>query len=85
MKSLPLLMALALFPTLALTQPNIVSQEPLTCLLNPNRVSEIGSDRVSIVRNVPVERAQFVRKGDVLVQLDDAFLQSDRGRRRDYA
>ncbi|WP_293442887.1 efflux RND transporter periplasmic adaptor subunit [Planktotalea sp.] len=79
MKSLPLLMALALFPTLALTQPNIVSQEPLTCLLNPNRVSEIGSDRVSIVRNVPVERAQFVRKGDVLVQLDDAFLQSDRG------
>ena len=78
MKLFPLLIAAAFIPTLAIAQTEEVSLEPLTCLLNPNRVSNIGSDRTSIVRNVPVQRAQFVSKGDVLVQLDDAFLQSDK-------
>jgi len=78
MKRLSILAAAFLSPALAIAQSDLPPLEPLTCLLNPYRVSEIGSDRASIVRNVPVKRAQFVREGDVLVQLDDTFLQNEK-------
>jgi membrane fusion protein (multidrug efflux system) len=51
--------------------------EPLTCLLGPSRVSDVGTDLRSIVAQVPVERADFVREGAALVQLDRALADAD--------
>lgn len=51
--------------------------DPLTCLLVPSRVSEIGSNRGGIVSEVTVRRSDVVEAGAVLVQLDDAIAQSD--------
>jgi membrane fusion protein (multidrug efflux system) len=50
---------------------------PLTCLLNPARESEIGSDRSGIVADVAVTRADFVEEGAPLVQLDTALPEAD--------
>ena len=51
--------------------------EPLTCLLTPERTSDIGSDRTGIVRAVEVERADFVEKGAPLVRIDTQIAEAD--------
>lgn len=51
--------------------------EPLTCLLTPERTSDIGSDRSGIVRAVEVERADFVEAGDALVRIDTQLAEAD--------
>lgn len=51
--------------------------EPLTCLLAPARISEVGTDLRSIVTEVPVARADFVTGGTPLVQLDPALPQAE--------
>jgi RND family efflux transporter MFP subunit len=50
---------------------------PLTCLLVPARISDVGSDRGGIVVDVPVKRAEYVEAGQLLVQLDDSIANSD--------
>lgn len=50
---------------------------PLTCLLNPARESDIGSDRSGIVAAVEVTRADFVEAGAPLVRLDTALPEAD--------
>ncbi len=50
---------------------------PLTCLLWPDRSSEIGADVNAIVAQVAVRRADRVAKGDLLLQLDDRIAQAE--------
>jgi RND family efflux transporter MFP subunit len=49
---------------------------PLTCLLSPARSSEIGSDHIGLVSRVAVRRADRVKAGQVLVELDAAAMQA---------
>lgn len=51
--------------------------QPLTCLLVPARVSDIGSDRVGIVRSVEVTRADFVEQDAPLVRIDAELAEAD--------
>ncbi len=51
--------------------------EPLTCLLAPARISAVSTDLRGIVADVPVERADFVEEGAVLIQLNDALARVD--------
>ncbi|MHA7889387.1 efflux RND transporter periplasmic adaptor subunit [Roseicyclus sp.] len=53
--------------------------EPLTCLLAPARVSAVGTDVRGIVADVPVDRADFVEEGAVLLQMDDTLARADLG------
>lgn len=50
---------------------------PLTCLLSPLNISDVGSERTGIVTEVRVDRADLVQKGQVLVQLDRALVEAD--------
>jgi membrane fusion protein (multidrug efflux system) len=50
---------------------------PLTCLLTPSRISDIGSDRSGIVASVAVSRADLVAAGDPLVQIDTTLAEAD--------
>lgn len=59
---------------------NAMLPAPLTCLLSPRQVSDVGSDRTGIVLSVPAERADFVEKGDVLVRLDSALIEAELAR-----
>ncbi len=51
--------------------------QPLTCLLVPARTSDIGSDRVGIVRFVDVRRADFVEQNEPLVRIDAEIAEAD--------
>lgn len=51
--------------------------DPLTCLVQPARVSEIGSDHVGLVRSVNIRRADRVAQGAVLVELDPAVIEAE--------
>ncbi|MDG2451620.1 MAG: efflux RND transporter periplasmic adaptor subunit [Paracoccaceae bacterium] len=53
------------------------SLQPLTCLLVPARTSDIGSDRVGIVRAVDVRRADFVEQDAPLVRIDAEIAEAD--------
>lgn len=50
---------------------------PLTCLLWPNRSSDIGAETGAIVADVLVRRTNRVKKGDLLVQLDDRIARAE--------
>ncbi len=50
---------------------------PLTCLLVPARTSDIGSDRVGIVRAVEVTRADYVTENAPLVRIDSEIAAAD--------
>lgn len=50
---------------------------PLTCLLRPDRSSDIGARSGGVVADVPVRRADAVKKGDLLVQLDDSVARAE--------
>ncbi len=54
----------------------------LTCLLVPERVSDIGSEVSGIVASVLVRRAEPVAAGQILMQLDDRLAQADLERAR---
>jgi membrane fusion protein (multidrug efflux system) len=51
--------------------------QPLTCLLVPARTSNIGSDRVGIVRSVDVSRSDFVEFGAPLVRIASELAEAD--------
>lgn len=46
-----------------------LAAQPLGCLLEPERVAEVGSPVIGIVSSVNVERGAVVRKGQVLATL----------------
>ncbi len=50
---------------------------PISCLLTPAQVSAIGAERTGIVREVRVERADWVDSNELLVQLNDGVAQTD--------
>jgi RND family efflux transporter MFP subunit len=46
------------------------STEPIDCLIEPAQVVDIGSAVIGLIEKVHVERADTVRRGDVLVELE---------------
>ncbi|WP_010140971.1 efflux RND transporter periplasmic adaptor subunit [Oceanicola sp. S124] len=75
MKRAVFLGLLALVPLPAAAQQT--APQPLTCLLSPLHVSDVGSERTGIVTEVRAERADLVQKGQILVQLDRALVEAD--------
>lgn len=75
--SLALLLCLLASPVIAETPRATALPAPLTCLLRPDRSAEIGADAGGIVAEVLVRRTSKVRKGDLLVQLDDRIAQAE--------
>ena len=49
----------------------------LTCLLQPNRSAYLGSDKTGIVAEVAVRRADRVKRGALLLRLDDRIERAD--------
>ncbi|MDB5863904.1 MAG: hypothetical protein JWO70_1710 [Betaproteobacteria bacterium] len=45
------------------------AQPPLRCVIEPDRVAEIGSPVIGVVESVHVERGDIVRQGQLLAQL----------------
>jgi cobalt-zinc-cadmium efflux system membrane fusion protein len=45
------------------------AQPPLRCVIEPDRVAEIGSPVIGVVESVHVERGDMVRQGQLLAQL----------------
>lgn len=68
------LLSLLLTPFPAGAEP---LDDPLTCLLVPQRESAIGADRSGIVAEVRAERAMTVKAGDLLVRIDDRVERAD--------
>ncbi len=71
------LLPLCALIALPVAAQDLAGPEPLTCLLAPNRTSDVGSDRTGIVTQVEVSRADIVRRGEVLVRLDDRLAHAD--------
>lgn len=42
---------------------------PLACLIEPEKVAEIGSPSIGIIEKIPVERGDFVKAGQVVAYL----------------
>ena len=76
---LALLIALLAAPLPALAQDAVPAElaPPLTCLLRPDRSSDIGAESGGIVAEVAVRRTSKVKKGDLLVQIDDRIAQAE--------
>lgn len=51
--------------------------EPISCMLTPLRESRIGGEQGGIVTTREAARNDMVRKGDLLVQLDDGILRAE--------
>lgn len=62
-------LAVSLLGLAVLSAPARASEQPLGCLLQPDRVAEIGSPVTGVLRQVHVERGDFVRKGQLLAVL----------------
>jgi RND family efflux transporter MFP subunit len=45
------------------------SAAPLGCLIEPERVAEVGSPVIGVIESIHVERGSYVRKGQVLAML----------------
>jgi len=43
-----------------------VAAEPLNCLIEPDRVADVGSASVGVIEEIRVERGDFVKAGQVL-------------------
>lgn len=67
--------ALLALPVPAQTAAPVLA--PLSCLLAANRISQIGSEHIGLVAEVPVRRADRVKAGDVLVRLDPALAKAE--------
>lgn len=62
-----LTMLIALFAGVELAHAG--SGDALGCLIEPNRIAEIGSPVVGVLESVLVERGDFVKKGQILARL----------------
>ena len=70
--------ALSIAGALALSAPaQAQTPEPLTCLLTPARISDLGTELRATVVEVPVARADRVSQGAALVELDRSLAQAD--------
>jgi RND family efflux transporter MFP subunit len=60
-----------LFAVLALLAAGAAAQapQPLGCLIEPNRVAEVGSPVIGVIETVAVERGDRVSKGQVIATL----------------
>lgn len=67
----------ALLPVPLQAQDAQMGLQPLTCLLVPARISDIGSDRSGIVREVEVRRADLVEAGQPLLQVDTSLAEAE--------
>lgn len=47
----------------------VLGAQPLGCLIEPERVAEVGSPVIGVVERIEVERGDIVRKGQVLAVL----------------
>ena len=56
-------------PALALCFDAGAAQAPLRCVIEPDRVTEVGSPVIGVVESVHVERGDWVRQGQLLAQL----------------
>jgi RND family efflux transporter MFP subunit len=45
--------------------------EPLACLIEPDKVAEIGAPGIGIIGKIAVERGDYVKAGQVLISLKD--------------
>lgn len=52
-----------------LGQCALAHAEPLACLIEPEKVAEIGAPSIGIINRIPVERGDYVRAGQVLVYM----------------
>jgi RND family efflux transporter MFP subunit len=53
----------------ATLMPLGASAQTMGCLIEPDRIAEVGSPVIGVIESIGVERGDFVRKGDVLVVL----------------
>src|SRR5687767_9544282 len=60
---------LLFLPALALCFEAAAAQPPLRCVIEPDRVTEVGSPVIGVVESVHVERGDWVRQGQLLAQL----------------
>lgn len=71
----------AVFGGVLVMQP-VLAANPLTCLLAPVEVAELGSREAGVVDEITVDRADFVKQGDPLLVLDQGLLEVDRRRQQ---
>ena len=45
------------------------ASQPLGCLIEPYRVTDVGSQVIGVIESIHVERGEWVRKGDVIAML----------------
>ena len=60
-------LALAIAAPLAMAAPPVA--KPLGCLIEPDRIADVGSQVVGLVERIDVERGQMVTKNQLLLQL----------------
>jgi len=60
----------------------VLAIEPLTCLLQPQSVTELGSRESGVVETVSVKRASWVEAGAPILTLDQGLLAIDRERQQ---
>lgn len=58
-----------LFSTLFLPLSYVLAAEPLGCIIEPERIAEIGSPVIGVVESIRVERGDLVKKGQILATL----------------
>lgn len=73
----PAVLLLGLLPGLAPAAP--AADQPLGCLIQPDQVAELGSPVIGLLREVHVERGDFVRRGQVLATLSADVEQASLG------
>lgn len=67
---------------ISLASPLVQAIEPLTCVLQPKHVAELGSRESGIVDQVRVERSSWVNAGDVILAIDPGLLAIDQRRQQ---
>src|SRR5206468_6986427 len=58
-----------IYPVVMLVAMPSARAQSLPCLIEPNRVIELGSPVIGVLEDVAVERGQAVRKGEVVATL----------------
>ena len=50
-------------------QANVFAESPIGCIIEPDRVAELGSQVIGVVESISVERGDKIRKGQILATL----------------
>lgn len=78
-----LLLAVCLPPAAA--QPPAPGPRPIACLIVPDRVADVGSPSIGVVREIVVDRGDTVKKGDLIARLHAEVEQAGAGIARSRA